>query len=379
LARTSDRRDLSMIRESGSTARVLNLAYVAERHGDTPEYAAQPLFRNKRLNRAVIIKHAVRPHERGQFSRPVTTATKVVLPFASQDLRLGGASFFVGQNDMERLMRETVGGYGDADALAADMELLAMLDSLPSFDPFLMRERLRRAGISPARCYFDVTDADLARMRSFVTGQIAQLVELAFASEGAAARDLAAKLADKLMTDETAQSLEPLRQTLAMSGEEYREGVFAWKGFLYYKWMVGEFAPRLAALAREILSAKVLRATAEERAQLGTTRQQIVDYLGRTSAHVQGALDEYDAAYVDLANGRANAFRDFLLRAPAMFLIIGEAVGTIKHVESFWRFRFPKDTPPLLEADEAFEVFHEFETTLGGLAALKAASAAPAA
>lgn len=375
LAKTSDRRDLSMIRESGSTARVLNLAFVAERHGDTPEHAEKPLFRNKRLNRAVIIKHTVRAHERGLFSRPRSTATKVVLPFAAGDLRLGGASFFIGQPDMELLLRETVGGYDDAMALAADVEVLGMIDALPSFDPFLMRERLRQAGVSPARCYFDVTDADLARMRTFVTAEIAQLVELAFASQGGAARELAAKLADKLMTDETAQTLEPLRQTLSMSGEEYREGVFAWKGFLYYKWMVGEFASKLATLAREILAARIQRATAEERAQLATVRQNIVDCLGRTSRHVQDALDEYDAAYIDLANGRANAFRDFLIRAPAMFLVIGEAVGVIKHVESFWRFRFPAGAPPLLEPDEAFEVFVEFEATLGGVAALRPADA----
>ena len=208
-----------------------------------------------------------------------------------------------------------------------------------------MRERLRRSNITPARCYFDGTDADLMRMRKFVTGEIAQLVELAFASQGAAARNLAAKLADKLMTDETAGSLEPRRQTLRMTGDEYREGVFAWKGFLYYKWMVGEFAPRLADLARQILAARILRATNDERAQLATSRQRIVDHLGRTSAHVQAALDEYDTAYIDLANGRPNAFRDFLLRAPAMFLVIGEAVGVIKQVESFWRFRFPNGGP----------------------------------
>ncbi|MDX2234805.1 MAG: hypothetical protein NW200_09925 [Hyphomonadaceae bacterium] len=374
MAKQNDRRDLSMIRESGSTARVLNLAFIHERHGHTPEHAEQPLFKNRRLNQAVIVKHALRPEERTLFTRPPQTATKVVLPFAATDLRLGGASFFVGQSDLERLLRETVGGYEEALVLAADMELLAMLDELPSFDPFLMRERLRRSGISPARCYFDVTDADLARMRKFVTGEIAQLVELAFASEGAAARELAAKLSDKLMTDETAQSLEPLRQTLRMSGDEYREGVFAWKGFLYYKWMVGEFAPRLAVLAREILSARIQRLNAEDRLQINAMRSRIVNHLGRTMAHVQAALDQYDAAYIDLANGRPNAFRDFLLQAPAMFLVMGEAVGVVKHVESFWRYRFPANVMAMMEGDEAFEVFAEFESTLGGVAAVRNAA-----
>ena len=61
-----------------------------------------------------------------------------------------------------------------------------------------------------------------------------------------AARELSVRLADKLMTDETAQSLDPLRATLQLSGDEYREGVFAWKGFLYYKWMVAEWGARHA-------------------------------------------------------------------------------------------------------------------------------------
>lgn len=74
---TDGRRDLSLIRASGSTARVLNLALVFERFGETEEYAAKPLFRNRRLNRALILKHVVRPQERELFKRPTTSATKV--------------------------------------------------------------------------------------------------------------------------------------------------------------------------------------------------------------------------------------------------------------------------------------------------------------
>lgn len=371
MARPADRRDLSQIRESGSTARVLNLASVAERLGDTPEYIEKPFFRSRRLNRAVILKHTIRADERSLFLRPVSTTTKVVLPFAMTDLRLGGASFFVGQQDFAKVIKVSIGGYDSPGDLEADCELLNILDTLPSFDPFLTRERLRRSGIEPARCYFEVSDADLGRMRTFVTGEIAKLVELAFKGEALSSRDLSARLADKLMTDETAQSLAPLRATLRLTGDEYREGVFAWKGFLYYKWMVGEFAPRLADLARSILVTRVTRTTAEEREHLSRARSRIVSYLGVTSSRVQDALYDYDQAFDALSQGQPTAFRDFLLKAPAMFLVIGEAVGVIKHIDSFWRFRFPKSAPPHLDADEAYEIFQEFEATLGGVGAVR--------
>ena len=88
-------RNLALIRESGSTARVLNLALVNDKFGETEEHAANPLFRSKRLNRAVILKHALRGAERDAFKTTPVCATKVILPFASGELELGGMSFFV--------------------------------------------------------------------------------------------------------------------------------------------------------------------------------------------------------------------------------------------------------------------------------------------
>jgi hypothetical protein len=227
---------------------------------------------------------------------------------------------------------------------------------------------LRQTGADPARCYFEISEPDTARMRHFVSGEIAALVSLAFASK-APPRSLSVKLAEKLMTDETAQSLDPLRATLRLSGEEYREGVFAWKGFLYYKWVLRELGPRLPNLARSIIGARVINAQRGDVAMLTETRQRIVNVLGRTVNSVRRSLGDYDTAFEALSQGRPAAFRDFLLSAPALFLVIGEAVGAIKHIESLWTFRFPPDRPPQLDGDEAFALFREFEVTLSGIEA----------
>lgn len=359
------KRDLSLIRESGSTARVLNLAQTFQRFGDTPEYSERPLFQNQRLNRALILKHALRAAERDLVVGRSANATKVVLPFATSDLSLGGASFFVGQRDVERLLRESVGGYGEDAQLERDLEILRVIDELPSFDPFLLRERLKRVGHDPARCYFDLSEADMSRMRGFVEREIGRLVDLAFGSNGSAAPGLSARLAEKLMTDETAKSLDPLRTTLQLSGDEYREGVFAWKGFLYYNWLIGESAARLADLARQILSVKIPLATSDEKMQFAASRQRIVDNLSAATARVRDGLRSYTAAFNELANGKPGAFRDFLLRAPALFLSVGEAVSMVLHIESFWKFRFPPGKALVLEPEEATEIFKEFEATLG--------------
>jgi hypothetical protein len=361
------RRDLSLVRASGSTARVLNLALIHERFGETEDYQKNPLFKCRQLNRTLILKHALRQHERDLFDRPMTVATKLILPYASGELGLGGVSVLIGERRFEKMVREAVGKDVDEASVLSDIELLRVLAALPSFDPFLMRERLRSLGVEPARCFFEIAEADLARMRAFVSKEIAQLIDLAFATGGRGAGDLSSKLADKLMTDETAKSLDPLRATLRLSGEEYIEGVFAWKGFLYYKWLMAELKPQLELFRPHFAGCKVLRATTEERADLAEARKRVLALMKMACDRVDETLLEYGTAFASLADGQASAFRAFLLKAPSLFIPIGEAVGVVRHVHSFWRFRFPDNMPPILEADEAMELFHEFEMTLNGI------------
>jgi hypothetical protein len=373
------RRDLSLIRASGSTARVLNLALTFERFGQTEEYQTKPLFRNPRLNRALILKHVVRPHERDLFTRPTTAATKVILPYAATELELGGISFMINEIRFEKLLRDAVGGYEDEAMFIADAELLRVMAALPSFDPFLMRERLRHLGVDPARAYFDIAEADVARMRAFVGREIAQLVNLAFATGGVDAGGLSQRLADKLMTDETAKTLDPLRQTLRLSGEEYIEGVFAWKGFLYYKWLMDEIRPGLAHFKPRFAGLRISGATSDERADLANTRKDILQKMALALQNVDNTLLEYGIAFAALAEGQPQAFRNFLLKAPSLFIPIGEAVGVIRHIDSFWRFRFPDSSTPMMDADEAIEVLHDFESTIAGVDFVKPDGASKAA
>jgi hypothetical protein len=345
---------------------VLDLAFIEERFGEDKEYIDKPLFKNARMNGTLVMKHALRASERDIFNGARLTATKILFPLAKSDLSLGGESLFVGERDFGRKLAHKLGA-SDRVAIQADLDVLQLLDELPSFDPFLMRERLRQIGREPARCYFDVSVADTQRMQQFVSREIAARVEMAFANMVSAPRELSVRLADKLMTDENSQSLEPLRATLRLTGDEYREGVFAWKGFLYYKWVVAEWGERLPVLARSILGARVVNAPREDMEMLAKSRQRIVKVMGTTMRRVHEALAKYDEAFKALSQGKPTAFREFLLSAPHMFLSIGEAVGIIKHVDSFWRFRFPAGRAPLLEGNEALEIFEDFEATLSGI------------
>ncbi len=361
------RRDLSLIRASGSTARVLNLALVFERFGDSEDFVANPLFRSQRLNRALILKHAVRAHERALFARPEPHTTKIVFPFSAAELDLGGTSVMVGEKRFDQLFRKAVGGSVSEDDYATDFELLCVLHEAPSFDPFLLREQLRRIGREPARCFFDISDADVAGMLAFVAREIEPLTNLAFGASGRRAEKIAMRLSETLMTDENAQLLDPLRETLRLSPSEYREGVFAWKGFLYYKWLLDDLRARHLAFAPSFTNCGVVCTDRAARMEIERLRRNGLNRMEHVLARASDAMADYANAFSALARGQAATFRAFLLDAPARFIPLGEALGAVKHIHSFWGFRFPAKSPPKLEAEEAQDIFQEFDRMLAGI------------
>lgn len=361
------RRDLSLIRASGSTARVLNLALVYERFGQSEEFGSKPLFRTQKLNRALILKHALRDHERSLFERPEPHTTKIVFPYSTTELGLGGASVMVGEKRFAQLLRSAVGASVAEDDFQADFDLITLLHELPSFDPFLLREQLKRGGHEPAKCFFELAEADIASMLKSVQREIEPLAGMAFGATGRRAEKLAYRLAEKLMTDETAQLLAPMRETLRLSPAQFSEGVFAWKGFLYYKWLLRDFSALHAKFVSRFAGCAIATENRVEKVEIDRLRQTIirrVELIGRRGSDMIAA---YDRAFAALSNGDASRFREFLVRAPSQFIPLGEATGAAKHIYSFWGFRFPEKSQLRLEAAEALDICQEFDRMLNGI------------
>ena len=329
-------RNLANLGETASTSRVLNLAQISMTSSREDGYASQPFFRNSTLNRALLIKHTLRANERDLFSKPRRTVTKVILPFDANDLRLGGRSIFVNQIGFDSFARSYFNVENPKARRA--VQLLRHLDDIPSLDPFLVREHLARFDFRPAACYLKISPRDLEDMATFTNEEIRRLV-LAACGEG---MEVAAiKLTSKILANNLDADLEPLRQTFRMSTEEFAEGMFSWRGFLYFKW-------RQTALQAEI--GRVVKGLSEYR-PLGPADEGTRDYL-RTAPtrlskqiitailNTRRTLDVYDNAYKALIEGQDPApFRKFLLDGPSMFFGLGECMGVLGHIGSFWSYR----------------------------------------
>jgi hypothetical protein len=86
--------------------------------------------------------------------------------------------------------------------------------------------------------------------------------------------------------------------------------------------------------------------------------------ISKTCQDVALTLKIYDDAYAGLTiMGRPTAFRDFLLDAPQMFTRLGDQLGAIQHIVSFWRFRFSPGASNV-SPEELIDIFMDFETGL---------------
>jgi hypothetical protein len=357
-------RSMRGLEHTASTSRVLNLAALALKHADNPEHLAKPLFLASTLNAAVILKHRLRGNEIGTVSTPHRTATKLIVPFERSDLGLGGRSLFVGDRGWLQSLEELVGVDSD---LGRDAGVLEALDELPSLDPFLVREQLKRRGFDIAETHFEISSADLSLMHQFVRSEISKLIALAY--KGQTASDASSdRLVGALLSSGHDERLEPLRLTLRLGADTYREGIFAWKGFLYYKWVLNSQWPKLREILSEMMRVKVVGPRDQEQEAL--VRRMKVRLHGNIERHMKGVADYlrvYDGVFLKLTqDGNGTAFRDFLLSSPEMLVALGEGAGVVNHIASFWRFRFPKNRPLEVNAGELLDILQDFESGLGG-------------
>jgi hypothetical protein len=344
-----------------STSRVLNLYRTGAAHADDPEYQEKPLFLSPVINRSFLIKHRTRTDETYLFAVPKAVATKILIPFDTADLRAGGRSLFVDERSYSDILRHA-GNYS-GERLERDMLVLRLLNAVPSLDPFLLREHLRNNQIEVASCYFAISEGDQERMHSFVSQEMSQLVALAGSGGNGKSGN---RLVSAMLSNRVDEKLEPLRLTLGLTGDDFREGVFSWRGFLYYKWSMGKFWPDVMGVLREINTIRPLGPTTpEQKVFLSAARRSVIEMVRDNGQHVTKALSVYEGAFRDLvANQTPKTFRDFLLSAPYMFLELGEKLGAISHIVSFWRYRFQAGSPRV-DAEELSAIFQDFSSGFG--------------
>ena len=357
-------RNLEGLKATGDSSRVLNLISVWTQSGHLPEYHAQPLFENRRLNRALILKHRLRNNEQDLFENPNHVGTKILLPIDDQDWKLGGRFVFVGQKDYLTVLANT---FGDSIIYSKrDREILDIMAGSPSLDPFLLKETLAKNSVVVSPCYFEISKPDGQAMNAFLKKEISKLVRhLNLSNDNIGI--YTDRLVSKILSGRIDDGLEHLRIAINMPEEDFSDGIFSWRGFLYYKWTHGNVSKKMVPVMNSIMSLKPFGLISEsKKKQLSNSkialRQNIVDTINE----VKETLSIYDQSYRSLVVGNnPSVFKDFLISAPSLFIKLGYQLGMMNYICNFWNFRFdPRHATKSMDADELTDLLAEFQEGL---------------
>jgi hypothetical protein len=345
-----------------STSRVLNLRQIARASKIDSEHAEKPLFLSPILNVAFILKQRTVATDTFQFDHSPVMVTKIVSPIDPDDLFAGGRSLMVDQRGFMEALKE-LGRYSGA-SMDRDLQVLRLLHAIPSLDPFLLRQHLINYKIDVGACYFPISLADQKSMHEFVTCELARLTKLlgSDANAGSTGRMVAA-----MLSSDVAEELAPLRETLNLSGEDFRQGVFSWRGFLYYKWSIQSFWPEVMKVLRRLNDVTPVNTPLpEQKLFLTNARRNIIEMVRDNSDHVNKSLALYDRSFGALVEQQSpKTFRDFLLSAPYMFVELGEKLGAISHMVGFWKHRFPHEKSAIVDAEELVIILQDFASGFG--------------
>ena len=362
----SERSSLRRIVRGGATPRILDLWSIQKRYSQSLEFTAKPFFRNARLNSAFIIKHTVRPHDRPYLLSENPVATKVIIPVSTDDLSMGGHSFFVEEKGFERRLKDFLGVGMLNPSFDDDLVRVKELAAIPSFDPFLLADRYASCDRPVARFYFNIAPDEQEAMLGNVTRQIVGIVSLAFGDlEIQPDDDRARKFARQLLDGEDTEKLSGLRETLGMSEAQYEEGIFGWKGILYYRWRIKDVRDDLRKFVIELNDVTVRGATWEENQEVNEIRKAILNTAKERWQALTRVVEDYDREYNRFCKGGdPSAIRAFLLKAPEHFGQLGSDLSSVAHVTSFWAYWWRDRERGSLSANDALDIFPNFLRSL---------------
>lgn len=330
-------RSLASLDNVMSSSRVFNLNNIYKKNRLFPDYRQKPLFSNAQLNRAIILKHRLRPSEKNEFKDGRSVATKILFPIEKMELKLGAQYLFVGQKDFEQRLCEIL--REKLIDLGGDIAILNLLDSIPSLDSYLLRLFLEQGGIRPADCYLETGVSDHRHVQHFVLNEISTLAKMSYGSDGSGEK--ARALIDNLLSSKGAEKTDGLRQSLQMEKGDYRQGIFFWKAILFYKWQLNKIMPVSEKIFREMRRIHPIGLPNKgDRRNIESMKKSIAYKFSLVFHEADDIVALYDNAYNDLIyKSNPVGFREFLIASPTIFREFGETYSDISHIVNFWKFR----------------------------------------
>ncbi|MBI1777617.1 MAG: hypothetical protein HYR63_19940 [Proteobacteria bacterium] len=345
-------RQLAYVLSSGS-ARVfachkitMEMSEPGANEGEALKSPADPtlFFQTKDLNHSYIIKEARDAREQDSVGAgiPAPLTTRIYFPFDANRPQAGGQSISLSVDTVQLLreLKEHVGLVDDLknSATANDLKMLNALKSLPSLDPFLLKDKLIRDDLKVNERYLYIDDDEWEKIKSYVNSKFTELANFVYERE--ADKSKPAKLMEALWDMKDKKALENLGGALGLPPGESAELFYSWKGVIYYEHSFELLKANITQFSDWIVNGSIPTGpiSKTDREACDKMRNQLKACLRQSLSFTLNFMKKYNLAYDNLFKLKktAEGFVGFLKNAPNHFNVVGTNISTVNHCMSIW-------------------------------------------
>lgn len=196
------------------------------------------MFKHMRLNRAIYLKDTLAVGNQSDRKSPGSIiATKLLWPYDDQDVYAGGETIFLRDPLFESAIQRKLGiqNLRNSPEWASDKHVFQILEQLPSFDPFLLKDRFQIEGIPLEPEYFNIAEAEWIAVRRYLREKIAPMINLAFKEMNIDSAAKVDQFIDKIWVGSDVNDLAPLIKAFRLPVENTQEILNGWKGVAYFE------------------------------------------------------------------------------------------------------------------------------------------------
>ncbi|MBT5572494.1 MAG: hypothetical protein HOJ90_14860 [Alphaproteobacteria bacterium] len=309
------------------------------------------LFRNKTLNNTLFFK--IMERNASQYNTISTVQTLLYFPYNLDNVHEGGDSILFDDPAFNKVLQSKTGADSKSEEsqvdYVMDLEILEMIYSLPTLDPFLLRSKSEQLDLDDRihPHYFMISESDWKRIRLPIRTKIRTLVRRAYTGAGQVPSDKieqhVTRFLSKIWEAKDIDGIEDFVRSMEIPPERAPELFFAWKAICYYQVQFDDYLPRLkkffAWLGDDSLSVPIdwARLLPEDRDRVEYSLLGLRDKVRDTYRSIKMVLNNYEQSYrgfIELNQPRA--FKDFLSHADDDYTNLATCLSANIHALDMW-------------------------------------------
>lgn len=314
--------------------------------GITEDDPRGPMFRNRYLNDSILLKVVESEMARGK--RIFRIETLVYFPYNHKNIYEGGDSILVKDRQRTEKLKMKCGldptNEEKIDDYRWDIDMLDMLNTLPTLDPFLLKCKAQQTGIeeklNPA--YFNITIQEWKKLQAPIREKIEALVRRALSGANETASEKVeehvSRFLKKIWEARDVVGIEDFVKSLDLTPERAPEMFFAWKAICYYQSQFAAVEPEMRELFAWMGDPKK-SLPSDMKALRTDTKEQILNEMkllrGRMRENymaIQKTLSGYEDSYRQfIEQGKPGPFIEFLGEADKHYVELAACLSSLAH------------------------------------------------